>query len=187
MLIIALIFSVGITAYFSVSLHFILSNDFNSILQIDAQSIINTIITNQRVLVMFIILELIVASFLLFFSNKRKNIYYSEQIELTKKIKVPKPVGQGQYGTGWWLNKKDFGRVFKCNIIDRTKEYNEVSFESGGVVTHFEREGNNDKIYFIDKNLHTLLVGSSGSGKSRSVIIPSIVNLGLARREYVHL
>ena len=135
---------------------------------------------------MFIIFELIVAFFLLFFSNKRKNIYHSEQIELTPKIKVPAPAGDGQYGTGWWLNKKDFGRVFKCNIIDRTKEYNEVSFETGGVVTHFEREGNNDKIYFIEKNFHTLLVGSSGSGKSRSVIIPSIVNLGLARREHAN-
>lgn len=136
---------------------------------------------------MFIILELIVASFLLFFSNKRKNIYYSEQVELTPKIKVPKPVGQGQYGTGWWLNKKDFGKVFKCNIIDRTKPYNEVSFKSGGIITHFEKDGNNDKVYFIDKNIHTLLVGSTGSGKSRSVIIPTITNLGLARREYVYL
>ena len=130
---------------------------------------------------MFVILELIVASFLLFFSNKTKNIYHSEQIELTPKIKVPKPVGQGQYGTGWWLNKKDFGKVFKCNIIDRTKPYNEVSFDSGGIVTHFKRDGNNDKVYFIDKNIHTLLVGSTGSGKSRSVIIPTITNLGLAR------
>lgn len=177
----ALIFSVGVTAYFSVSLHFILSNNFDALLQIDVVSIINTIINNPRVLVMFIILELIVASFLLFFSNKRKNIYYSEQIELTPKIKVPKPVGQGQYGTGWWLNKKDFGRVFKCNILDRTKPYNEISFDSGGIITHFERDGNTDKVYFIDKNIHTLLVGSTGSGKSRSVIIPTITNLGLAR------
>ena len=125
--------------------------------------------------------ELIVASFLLFFSNKSKNIYHSEQIELTPKIKVPKPVGDGQYGTGWWLNKKDFGKVFKCNVLDRNKPYNEVSFESGGIVTNFERDGNNDKVYFIDKNIHTLLVGSTGSGKSRSVIIPTITNLGLAR------
>lgn len=167
-------------------MHFILSNDFDSLLQINVRSIIETIITNPRVLIIFIVIELIVASFLLFFSNKTKNIYHSEQIELTPKIKVPKPVGDGQYGTGWWLDKKDFGKVFKCNVLDRTKPYNEVSFESGGIVTHFERDGNNDKVYFIDKNIHTLLVGSTGSGKSRSVIIPTITNLGLARREYVY-
>lgn len=130
---------------------------------------------------MFLLLETMVASFLLFFSNHKKNIYYSEQVELTPKVKVPKPVGQGQYGTGWWLDKKDFDKVFKCNIIDRTKPYNEVSFDSGGIITNFESDGNKDKVYFIDKNIHTLLVGSTGSGKSRSVIIPTITNLGLAR------
>lgn len=167
-------------------MHFILSNDFDSLLQINVRSIIEILITNPRVLIIFIVIELIIASFLLFFSNKSKNIYHSEQIELTSKIKVPKPVGDGQYGTGWWLDKKDFGKVFKCNVLDRNKPYNEVSFESGGIVTHFERDGNNDKVYFIDKNIHTLLVGSTGSGKSRSVIIPTITNLGLARREYVY-
>lgn len=176
-----MIFSVGVSAYFTVSLHFILSNDFNSLLQINIKSIIETIVNNQIVLIMFVVIELVIAFFLLFLSKNKKNIYYSEQVELTPKIKVPKPVGQGQYGTGWWLNKKDFGRVFKCNIIDRTKPYNEISFETGGIVTHFEREGNNDKVYFINKNIHTLLVGSTGSGKSRSVIIPTITNLGLAR------
>lgn len=167
-------------------MHFILSNDFDSLLQINVKLIIETLITNSRVLVIFVVIELIVASFLLFFSNKSKNIYHSEQIELTPKIKVPKPVGDGQYGTGWWLDKKDFGKIFKCNVLDRNKPYNEVSFESGGIITHFERDGNNDKVYFIDKNIHTLLVGSTGSGKSRSVIIPTITNLGLARREYVY-
>ena len=131
-------------------------------------------------LLMFIVIELIVASFLLFFTNNKKNIYYSEQVELTPKIKVPKPVGQGQYGTGWWLNKNDYNKVFNCNIVDRTKEYNKISFESGGVITNIETEGNIDKVYYIDDNVHTLLVGSSGSGKSRSVIIPTITNLGLA-------
>ena len=42
-------------------------------------------------------------------------------------------------------------------------------------------ENNFDKVYYIADNIHTLLVGSSGSGKSRSVIIPTITMLGLAR------
>lgn len=129
---------------------------------------------------MFVIIELIVASFLLFFTNNKKNIYHSEQVELTPKIKVPKPVGQGQYGTGWWLNKGEYNKVFKCNIIDRNNQYSEVTFKSGGVITNVEKGGNTDKIYYIADNIHTLLVGSSGSGKSRSVIIPTITMLGLA-------
>ena len=114
---------------------------------------------------MFVVIELMIASFLLLFSNKNKNIYHSEQVELTPKIKVPKPVGQGQYGTGWWLNKKDYNKVFKCNLIDRTKPYNEVAFDSGGIVTHFERDGNIDKVYYVDDNIHTLLVGVQEAGR----------------------
>ncbi|MBO5183838.1 MAG: type IV secretory system conjugative DNA transfer family protein [Bacilli bacterium] len=99
---------------------------------------------------------------------------------MTPKIKVPKPVGQGQYGTGWWLDKRDYNKVFKYNTIERNNLYNKVSFKSGGVVTHFERDGNKDKVYYIADNILTLLVGSSGSGKSRSVIIPTFTMLGLA-------
>lgn len=186
LLIIALILSVGITAYFTVSLHFILSNDFNSLLQINIHSIIKTIIENKQVLLMFIIIELIIATFLLFFTKNKKNIYYSEQVELTPKIKVPKPVGQGQYGTSWWLDKKDYNSIFGCNIIDRNKKYDTQCFKSGGAIVNVEKKNNIEKYYYIKNNIHLLLVGSSGSGKSRSVIIPTIAMLGLARREYVY-
>ena len=122
-----------------------------------------------------------IITFLLLFSNKRKNIYHSDQLKLTDKISVPKPVGEGQHGTSWWLDKKDYNKIFKCNIIDRNKEYNNICFDSGGVVVNFERIGNIEKHYFIDDNIHLLVVGSSGSGKSRSIIIPAITMLGLSR------
>lgn len=137
-------------------------------------------------LVIFIILEIIVASFLLLFSNKTKNIYHSDKIRLTDKIEVPKPIGEGQHGTSWWLDKKDYSKVFKCNIIDTNKKYDKSVFDSGGVIVNFEKENNIEKVYYIDDNIHLLLIGSSGSGKSRSIIIPTITMLGLARREYVH-
>lgn len=48
LLIIALIFSIGICAYLSVNLHFILSKDFEGLLNIDIQTIINTLITEKE-------------------------------------------------------------------------------------------------------------------------------------------
>lgn len=89
-------------------------------------------------------------------------------------------LGEGQYGTSWWLQKKDYDKVFKYNVIDRNKEYKESCFESAGIITNFEREGNTEKIYFVNDNLHTILIGASGSGKSRSILIPTITMLGLA-------
>ena len=60
------------------------------------------------------------------------------------------------------------------------KNITKVVFDSGGIIINFERNGDTEKIYYIDENLHTLLIGSSGSGKSRSILIPTITMLGLA-------
>ena len=172
--------SIIISAYFSVSLHFILSKNFNNLLYMNTETIVKTLFSNQKVAIIFLVLEIIITSFLLLFSNKRKNIYHSEKIKLTDKIEVPKPVGEGQHGTSWWLDKKDYNKVFNCNIIDRNKNYNKVTFDSGGVIVNYEKDNNLEKIYYISNNIHVLLVGSSGSGKSRSIIIPTITMLGLS-------
>lgn len=129
----------------------------------------------------FIITELSIITMLLLFASKRKNIYHSDQVKLTDKISVPKPVGEGQHGTSWWLDKKDYNKIFKYNTLDRNKKYDKSCFDSGGVVIDYERDGNIEKYYYIDDNIHLLVVGSSGSGKSRSIIIPTITMLGLAR------
>lgn len=62
MLIIAIIFSIGICSYLSVNLHFILSKDFETLLNIDIQTVVNTLITEKRVLAIFLILEALVVT-----------------------------------------------------------------------------------------------------------------------------
>jgi len=161
-------------------LHLVLSKNFNDLMQINIKSIIEIITTNKTVAIIFTIVEIIIVSFLLLFSNKRKNIYHSDKVKLTDKIEVPKPIGEGQHGTSWWLDKKDYDKVFKCNIIDTNKKYNKIAFNSAGVIVNYEKQNNIEKIYYIDDNIHLLIVGSSGSGKSRSIIIPTITMLGLA-------
>lgn len=84
------------------------------------------------------------------------------------------------------MQKNDYDKVFKYNTINRNKQYNAISFDSGGIITNFERINEIEKIHFIDDNLHVLLIGSSGSGKSRSILIPSITMLGLARRKSIY-
>lgn len=87
--IIAIFFSIGINAYFSVSLHFILSKNFDSLLNINISTIINTLINEKRVFIIFCAIELIIITLLLLFSNRKKNIYHSNTIKLTNKIEVP--------------------------------------------------------------------------------------------------
>lgn len=80
-------------SYFSVSLHFILSKNFDSLLSMDAISIINTLITEKKVLAIFCVLELMVVSFLILFTNGTKNIYHSKKVKLTDKLEIPTPIG----------------------------------------------------------------------------------------------
>ena len=152
-------------SYFSVSLHYILSKDFESLLNIDAISIIHTLITDKKVLAIFCVLELIVVSFLVLFTNGTKNIYHSKKVQLTEKLEIPTPVGDGQHGTSWWLGKNGYDKIFKCNVINRKEDYNTICLDSGGIITNFERKNDIEKIHYIDENLHTLIIGSSGSRK----------------------
>ena len=69
LLIIAIIFSIGICAYTSVNLHFLLSKDFESMLNLNLQDIIKTLFADKRILLIFIILETIVITFLLLFTK----------------------------------------------------------------------------------------------------------------------
>ncbi|MCI8760658.1 MAG: type IV secretory system conjugative DNA transfer family protein [Clostridia bacterium] len=52
---------------------------------------------------------------------------------------------------------------------------------NAGVVVNYEIGKKEDCITCIDKNYHTILVGASGSGKSRSVVIPTITALSLSK------
>ena len=69
----------------SINLHFILSKDFETLLNLDIQTVLNILITEKRVLVIFLILEALVVTLLLLFSNinnlknryKIKNIWYN--------------------------------------------------------------------------------------------------------------
>lgn len=73
----------------------------------------------------------------------------------------------GNIGTAWWLQKRDYDQVFKTNIIDRNQEYKEICFNTGGIITNFERKNDIEKIHYIADNLHILLIGSSGSRKEQ--------------------
>ena len=64
-------------------MHFLLCRDFQSMLNLTLKEIVKTLFADKRILMIFIILETIVITFLLLFTNKTKNIYHSKTIKLT--------------------------------------------------------------------------------------------------------
>lgn len=53
-------------------------------------------------------------------------------------------------------------------------------FQAGGLVLGMKKVGSKEKIYIVDKDYHSLVIGATRSGKSRHLVIPTICTLGLA-------
>jgi type IV secretion system protein VirD4 len=52
--------------------------------------------------------------------------------------------------------------------------------QKGGIVLGLKKEGAIEKIYYEDDDVHTLCIGATRSGKSRTVVLQSIGTLALA-------
>ncbi|MGL5434545.1 MAG: VirD4-like conjugal transfer protein, CD1115 family [Lachnospiraceae bacterium] len=58
-------------------------------------------------------------------------------------------------------------------------------FPSGGIVVGKKKEGNREKVFYIEDDTHTLTIGATRSGKSRCLVIQSICFLGMAGESMV--
>ena len=115
----------------------------------------------------------------------------SEVDRITNNIITPKAIGQWQHGTSRWLTDKEFKKNFnyieieKPKVKSKSKLLNKISsriylfkskifkkkkkekiYKSGGVVVGFEKKNNKEKIYYIDDNMHSLIVGATRSRKN---------------------
>jgi len=155
---------------------------------------ISQIVANEKFLPLFFLIfslfEVLIFAMLVI----NKNSFYSELDSITDKIKTPKSIGQGQHGTARWQTQKEFEKNFKCNKLPierkrnfiirkifkkkQKEERNEIV--KGGLVVGYKKTKKAEEIYFVDDNIHSLTVGATRSGKTRSVVLQTIGNLALA-------
>lgn len=122
-----------------------------------------------------------------------KSSFKVDMIEITPEIRTPAPAGQGQHGTAKWLTKEKFDQVFDSDIIDSKKlMQGKESFSAGGLVlgkedikTSIFSKRVKEKIYHITKDLHALIIGATRSGKTRCIVIQTIIDLILAGENVV--
>lgn len=122
-----------------------------------------------------------------------KSSFKVDMIEITPEIRTPAPAGQGQHGTAKWMPKEKFDQVFDSDIIDSKKlMQGKESFSAGGLVlgkedikTSIFSERVKEKIYHITKDLHALIIGATRSGKTRCIVIQTIIDLILAGENVV--
>ena len=146
----------------------------------------NIEIVKEMVLLFFLCLMFCIVSLIIIFTLGRNNYMESDVDRITNNIVTPKAIGQGQHGTSRWLTNKEFKKNFKCIKIERPKEKNKLKilnrissrlyllkrkyikkkpqkYNSGGIVVGFEKKKNKEIVYYVDDNMHTLVVGATRS------------------------
>jgi len=66
-----------------------------------------------------------------------------------------------------------------------TQEYSIPKLNQGGIVVGFHKEADTEKIFYIDEDTHSLCIGATRSGKTRSVVLQSVGLLGLSAESLV--
>jgi type IV secretion system protein VirD4 len=103
-------------------------------------------------------------------------IKYDKEIKLkfSRKKDFPEEDGSFEYGSARWMTKKEIRKEFKVwNIGSK--------LSSGGIPVTYQ----DGKFYYSDSFDHTLIIGSTGSGKTQCEILPMIFNLGYAGESMV--
>lgn len=160
------ILNIPLSIYLSAMIHTKLANiEFSQI-----------VVDKQLLLLFFLVYVLFEVIIFMLFGLESKNVFQSGTVSITDKLKTPEIMGQGQHGTARWLTKKEFRKHFKCNTLSDTA----TKFNSGGIIVGYEKKKKTEDIYYIDDNVHSLVVGATRSGKTRSVVLQTIGNLGLA-------
>ena len=96
------------------------------------------------------------------------------RLKFARKKGLPQGDGNFEHGSSRWLTKKEIKKNFKVWEINKP-------LISGGVpVTSI-----GGKVYYDDSTDHSLVIGSTGSGKTRSFIMPLIFNLADAGESMV--
>lgn len=166
------IVSIFIDSALSNNIEIFLNGNFN------IKNLISIFFGSEKILQLFAICEiggfLIIAYMIMQQKSKRNNV--AEKREVARGIKTPVPVGEGQYGTARFMEKKEIDEVYDKVIIDKNNpeikklmlEQQATPFlENSGLVVNFEKKGNKEFINYIGDDVHTLTVGATRSGKTR--------------------
>lgn len=125
--------------------------------------------TVKQLPLIFFVLQILLLAFWIYTTMRLEATIASIDTRyITPQIETPIPAGNGQHGKERFLTEEEKRELYNVFAFSGTE--NSLNTK-GGIVVHHEKRGTKEIIYYIGKNLHTLIYGSSGSGKTRRILL----------------
>lgn len=117
--------------------------------------------------------------------------YKNKTQEIFPSVETPVAAGHGECGTSEWTPREKIKNYFDCVHIDETDKFikwlvrngfndeigkrisNDYKYIDGGGVV-LGKDKNSETYYFNGEDTHTLILGATRSGKTRTVCLPTI-------------
>ena len=132
---------------------------------------LRTLQHDERVLMLFIFFQMLWIAFVVYYSLGVKPVIGKvDEMAVTENISIPVPAGNGQHGNERFLNDKEKDEIFNVFLFSGS----ETVKGKGGIVVQMTHVGRTEKILYVGKDLHSLIIGASGSGKTRRILLESI-------------
>ena len=171
-------------------------------------SLIDGAFSNEQPRKLFWIFETMAAlvCFVYFFSSLKP--YQAEMYQVTPKIEIPKPYGQKQHGSAWFMPDEEKARIFpavvlfladdkikrllaeglrRAEAVDNGQYYHAKPigikgnvFDEAGIVLGRNATAIKEQISCITDDVHTMTIGSTGCGKTRTLVLQTLCALALA-------
>ncbi len=140
-------------------------------------------------LLMFSFLECMLFILLIYLKEKGRITKKVSEYVVTEKIQIPRPAGQKQHGSSWFTESNEFKNIFDYILIDKSnfivkkllkglkvsdEEFEKYKNKSGGILLGKSKKENVDEIYYVGDDMHSIVIGATGAGKSRTVVLQTI-------------
>lgn len=121
--------------------------------------------------ILFLVIELVYMCLWLYATMAvEPTIGKVDTMQITDEIFIPVPAGNGQYGSERFLREAEKKKIY--DSFEFTED--EIPDKKGGVIVHYKKMKNKSIIYYISRNLHCLITGESGSGKTRRILMQTL-------------
>ena len=91
-------------------------------------------------------------------------------VRVTDNIDIPKAVGNGQHGNARFSSPGELKEMFSVFVFSGK----ETLFGAGGLAIDMHKEHEKEVIRYVGENVHSLILGSTGAGKTRRILLPTL-------------